>query len=274
VGISKHRWDGPDIPLALHWDGAAWSRVPLPRPLPDGGKLKDVAMVSPTDGWAVGSRKTSDPPHEESLIAHWDGTTWSYVPGPIPGTYLSGVVALSSSNVWAVGLGQGVMVQHWNGQRWRVVRAPVPAGSEPPRGAAWLDAVDALGPGEVWAVGGRNVTHGLTFVERYGIPFCTDGIDNDGDGTIDYPADGGCTSATDGSEFAGTVCDNGYEDDHDGLIDYPQDPGCASASDASERGTVQCDDGIDNDADGKVDYRADGRGDPQCISSSDDSELT
>jgi hypothetical protein len=33
-----------------------------------------------------------------------------------------------------------------------------------------------------------------------GVPECEDGIDNDGDGLIDFPADPGCTSPTDNSE--------------------------------------------------------------------------
>jgi hypothetical protein len=39
-------------------------------------------------------------------------------------------------------------------------------------------------------------------------PACSDGLDNDGDGLVDYPADPGCTSATDGDE-ADTVVTGG-----------------------------------------------------------------
>lgn len=40
-------------------------------------------------------------------------------------------------------------------------------------------------------------------------PACDDGVDNDGDGSTDYPADSGCTSALDGSE---ALCGDGFID--------------------------------------------------------------
>ena len=40
-------------------------------------------------------------------------------------------------------------------------------------------------------------------------PDCDDGLDDDGDGLVDYPADPGCTSPTDTSEREATLaCDN------------------------------------------------------------------
>jgi probable HAF family extracellular repeat protein len=47
------------------------------------------------------------------------------------------------------------------------------------------------------------------------------------------------------------ACDNGIDDDGDGKIDFPDDPGCRSAEDNRE--DPQCDDAIDNDRDGLVD---------------------
>jgi hypothetical protein len=85
---------------------------------------------------------------------------------------------------------------------------------------------------------------------------CNDGIDNDGDGTIDF----------------------GFNAQ---LQEAPPDPGCDSYGDNSELGTTQCDDGIDNDNDGRFDYSpyvqpAGGeavRGDTDCDSPADDSEF-
>jgi len=49
------------------------------------------------------------------------------------------------------------------------------------------------------------------------------------------------------------ACQNGVDDDGDGGIDHPADPGCPSPTDASETNPAkQCDDGLDNDADGAV----------------------
>jgi large repetitive protein len=69
---------------------------------------------------------------------------------------------------------------------------------------------------------------------------CSDGLDNNNDGLIDYPADPGCTSLKDPLE--NTVCPGAtcpacfdtIDNDSDGLIDYPADPACRSASGASE----------------------------------------
>lgn len=63
---------------------------------------------------------------------------------------------------------------------------------------------------------------------------CEDGIDNDGDGHIDYPADTGCSSLTDTDETDPAQCQDGIDNNGNGLIDYPDDPACSSAGDFDE----------------------------------------
>lgn len=66
---------------------------------------------------------------------------------------------------------------------------------------------------------------------------CSDRIDNDGDGLIDYPADPGCSWAKDNDEtnlVPPAQCADTVDNDGDGLIDYPFDPGCANTSDNDE----------------------------------------
>jgi len=65
---------------------------------------------------------------------------------------------------------------------------------------------------------------------------CDDGLDNDGDGLIDYPADPGCSSTSDDDETdpLPTECNDGVDNDGDGLIDFGVDPGCASWEDDDE----------------------------------------
>ncbi|HTR51170.1 MAG TPA: hypothetical protein VMJ10_10725 [Kofleriaceae bacterium] len=66
---------------------------------------------------------------------------------------------------------------------------------------------------------------------------CSDGIDNDGDGKIDYPNDPGCDTPSDDDETdppTPPVCSNGVDDDMDGKTDFPADFGCSSAAGASE----------------------------------------
>jgi len=79
---------------------------------------------------------------------------------------------------------------------------------------------------------------------------CNDGIDNDGDGKIDFPADTGCSSAADLSERP--QCSDGIDNDGDGKIDFPADPGCVDASSDSE--DPACNNGRDDDGDGLLDF--------------------
>jgi hypothetical protein len=61
---------------------------------------------------------------------------------------------------------------------------------------------------------------------------CFDGIDNDGDGYTDYPADDGCSDHTDSSEdSASNVCADGEDNDGDGYTDYGEDDGCCESAD-------------------------------------------
>jgi|GEM_PF-6213356 len=76
-------------------------------------------------------------------------------------------------------------------------------------------------------------------------PQCSDGIDNDGDGLKDFPADLGCTSANDNTEAPNppveppppppvvTQCSDGIDNDSDGKVDL-LDPGCSGPTDSDE----------------------------------------
>ncbi|MGH3794272.1 MAG: hypothetical protein ACRDSP_05230 [Pseudonocardiaceae bacterium] len=67
-----------------------------------------------------------------------------------------------------------------------------------------------------------------------GKPQCSDGIDNDGDGKIDFPADPDCKSPNGPSESP--ECSDGIDNDGDGKIDFPADPDCKSPAGTSESG--------------------------------------
>lgn len=73
-------------------------------------------------------------------------------------------------------------------------------------------------------------------------PVCDDGLDNDGDGLVDYPDDGGCAGLNDESETDPLrVCDDGVDNDGDGHVDFPADPGCLSLDDLTESPDLFCD---------------------------------
>jgi probable HAF family extracellular repeat protein len=123
------------------------------------------------------------------------------------------------------------------------------------------DGIDNDGDGHIdWPDDPQCTSRG----DRSETPDCSDGIDDDGDGLVDYPADPKCSSPADLTERFD--CSDGIDDDGDGLVDYPADPGCRTASSPIE--DPACDNGIDDDNDGQVDYPAD----KGCTSADDDSE--
>jgi len=125
--------------------GAVWSIRPETYPPP--AYLYGVSAVSANDAWAVGYY----------LAQHWDGSSWSRVSLPTPGSgsnSLHGVAVISANDVWAVGAfndsggPQQTLTEHWNGSTWSVVPSPNQGttGSE-------LHAVAAISSNDVWAVG-------------------------------------------------------------------------------------------------------------------------
>ncbi len=64
---------------------------------------------------------------------------------------------------------------------------------------------------------------------------CSDSVDNDADGAIDYPNDADCSSATDASEATTTAaCSDLVDNDGDGSIDTADAGCCGSSSTANE----------------------------------------
>lgn len=67
---------------------------------------------------------------------------------------------------------------------------------------------------------------------------CADGVDDDADGLVDFPADPGCTWSGDLSELPD--CDDGIDNDNDGAVDMA-DTFCTSSSDLREEPDVDAD---------------------------------
>jgi hypothetical protein len=123
---------------SLHWNGSAWSIVPMPLnpgTNPNVGYALDAIKAnSPTDVWAVGEEYNSTTNSSSTLIEHYNGTKWSIVPSPSPGTggVLNGVTTSNAANnVWAVGdytpTGSSVLqtlTLNWNGNTWSTVASP------------------------------------------------------------------------------------------------------------------------------------------------------
>jgi hypothetical protein len=63
------------------------------------------------------------------------------------------------------------------------------------------------------------------------VPACSDGVDNDGDGLTDAPADPGCRGPA--ALLEDPACDDRLDNDHDGQIDLG-DPECEGPYDTTE----------------------------------------
>jgi photosystem II stability/assembly factor-like uncharacterized protein len=107
--------------------------------------LRDVHMVSETDGWAVGNNAT---------LLRYDGTSWA--PFPIttqePGEWLVDVHMLGPNDGFILGWGSstgGGNVYRWNGTQWNFVYA---TDRDPNR-------VDAVAPNDVWVAGLGRIYH-------------------------------------------------------------------------------------------------------------------
>ena len=145
--------------LTEHWDGQRWSIVASPNGSRTSSELLGVAAVSANDVWAVGDFGASAPMYQRTLIEHWDGANWTIVPSPNASNSsqnaLTGVAAVSATDVWAVGYSltsnNKTLIEHWDGKKWSIVPSPN-VGSF----GNGLTGVAALGPNDVWAVGSTN----------------------------------------------------------------------------------------------------------------------
>ena len=91
--------------LTEHWNGTQWSVVTSSGPGSVSNSLVAVAVISANNVWSVGYYQGSDYV-SHTLTERWNGTRWSVVSSPSPGTIntqLSGVAATSATDVWAVG---------------------------------------------------------------------------------------------------------------------------------------------------------------------------
>lgn len=119
--------------LAMHWNGSSFTvhTTPFPSGGTPGWGLEAGSAVSSDDIWAVGGGSDGDYTNKGYLI-HWDGSSWTRVLAPTPGTYqrLWAVEAIATDDVWAVGdyfvAGSGYfpLFLHWDGSSWTQVESP------------------------------------------------------------------------------------------------------------------------------------------------------
>jgi hypothetical protein len=132
----------------------------------------DVTCISAVDCWAVGERDTVD--WLQTLIEHWDGTSWSVVAAPNTSitqhNSLNSVTCTSASNCWAVGYydaNNGIaqtLVEHWDGASWSITSSPNTSAVR----TNYLNGVTCSSPSQCWAVGAfSNGTTYQTLIEKW-----------------------------------------------------------------------------------------------------------
>jgi hypothetical protein len=142
-----------------HWDGASWKAVGHPTPGVLYDSLYAVDARTASDVWAVGV--SSDAKYSyDTLIEHWDGSSWTKVPSPNHATdqnYLRAVSADAPADAWAVGGSQTSygdepegLAEHWDGASWTLVDLP--------EGVYDVRDVAATSPSNAWAVGYQRPT--------------------------------------------------------------------------------------------------------------------
>ncbi|MDQ6837030.1 MAG: hypothetical protein M3137_01470 [Actinomycetota bacterium] len=139
-----------NVPFTEHWNGKAWSVVPLkdPTAINNNVLFTGVKAISPTNVYAVGAYQGYQDPVQ--FIEHWNGRSWSVVANPFNSVIPSGIDASSANDIWIVGQQRyGSFTEHFNGTAWSVV--PTPAGSP--------DKVTVVSPTNAWAVGTFDISH-------------------------------------------------------------------------------------------------------------------
>jgi hypothetical protein len=88
----------PSRPIAMHFNGTAWSLATLPDV--GFGAIASITASSPTSVWTVGG------PGDVGTVLHWNGTSWAQdTTAPSATVPLRGVTAVtgSATELWAVG---------------------------------------------------------------------------------------------------------------------------------------------------------------------------
>ena len=130
--------------LILHWDGQLWAVVDAGRAVGTGkSALLDVEAAAPDDLWVVGYL------HNNPLIAHFDGASWSRSDTGLEGE-TNAIAPLVPTDVWAV----GAPIQRFDGTSW------VPVAEV--RSEGRLLGVAAVSQSDVWAVGVRAAGEAAT----------------------------------------------------------------------------------------------------------------
>lgn len=158
--------------LIEHYNGNTWTIVVSPNIKAMENGLSGVTAVSSHDIWATGTAFNLPGNTSQTLIEHYNGSTWTIVASPNARSsqnFLHGVTAISARDIWAVGLSitntgvRKTLIEQWNGSTWRIVSSPSP-GSD-------LNSLDSITrvptTGQIWAVGSYKTNSDRTLTQFY-----------------------------------------------------------------------------------------------------------
>ena len=162
------------MPLASGAQSGDWSIVSSPNTSATVyNDLYGVTCVSALDCWAVGDYY-KDNVIPQTLIEHWDGTSWAIVSSPNTSTThnntLRGVACVSASECWAVGYylsdnnAAQTLIERWDGTSWAIVSSPNTSTTQ----NNYLNDVTCVSPSDCRAVGFYyNGSAYQTLIERW-----------------------------------------------------------------------------------------------------------
>jgi hypothetical protein len=120
--------------LSEHWDGTRWHVQPSPNPAAAAlAAFGDVSCVSPSACMGVGTATDDTGEENFTLAQSWNGTSWTIVNTPSPGSFidtLNGVSCTAATACMAVGAFDGTanvftLAERWNGTSWTMLKTPV-----------------------------------------------------------------------------------------------------------------------------------------------------
>ncbi len=174
VGAYGSFADGVFQPFILRWDGTAWSNAEAPTANPFlPGTLRGVSCNSASDCWATGYYQKDG--YNQTLIQHWDGTSWVVVPSANTSStqhnvLLGNVSCTSASDCWTVGAYytgavDQTLIQHWDGNAWSLMASPNADFTQ----SNDLFGVTCASASDCWAVGRYSNSNGLfrTLIEHW-----------------------------------------------------------------------------------------------------------
>ncbi|MDQ2806343.1 MAG: S-layer homology domain-containing protein [Chloroflexota bacterium] len=151
VWATIYDYSGPPTPRLGHWTGSQWITVTLD--ITGEVYLSDVAMRSPSDGWAVGSEYSyQNAPSLLPRIFHYDGTRWTAATPPSSMGSLDRVWIDPNGDVWTLGPNAqgGSRLYRHRGATWQ--------GWDVPEGA-WVSALTFTAANDGWAGSSAGILH-------------------------------------------------------------------------------------------------------------------